>query len=106
CWHIIPGRVVMVTGSAGSIGSELCRQILALKPLVLLMLDNNETGLHDLFISLQCPDGSQALPIVADVTSHTLIEAVFARYRPQAVFLVAAYQPLPMMEAHHAEGVP
>jgi FlaA1/EpsC-like NDP-sugar epimerase len=105
CRHIIAGRVVMVTGAAGSIGAELCRQILALKPRVLLMMDNNETGLHDLFISLQCPDGSQALPIVADVTSHTRIEAVFARYRPQAVFHVAAYKHVPMMEHHPAEAV-
>src|SRR5262249_2480869 len=52
CGHIITGKVVLVTGAAGSIGSELCRQILALRPRTLLMIDNNETGLHDLAITL------------------------------------------------------
>ncbi|MEP7188578.1 MAG: SDR family NAD(P)-dependent oxidoreductase, partial [Roseiflexaceae bacterium] len=89
CTHIITGEVVMVTGAAGSIGSELCRQVLALKPRTLLMLDNNETGLHDLLISLQISDASQVLPIVADVTNQARLEAVFARYRPQVVFHVA-----------------
>jgi FlaA1/EpsC-like NDP-sugar epimerase len=105
CQDIVAGGVVMVTGAAGSIGSELCRQILALKPRTLLMLDNNETGLHDLFISLRCPDGCHAVPIVADVTNQARIEAVFARYQPQAVFHVAAYKHVPMMEHHPDEAV-
>ncbi len=105
CAHIIAGEVVMVTGAAGSIGSELCRQVLALKPRTLLMLDNNETGLHDLLISLQISDSSQVLPIVADVTNQTRLEAVFAHYQPQVVFHVAAYKHVPMMEHHPDEAV-
>lgn len=105
CAHIIAGGVVMVTGAAGSIGSELCRQVLALKPRILLMLDNNETGLHDLLISLQISDTSQVLPIVADVTNHARLEAIFARYRPHVVFHVAAYKHVPMMEHHPDEAV-
>jgi FlaA1/EpsC-like NDP-sugar epimerase len=105
CGQIIAGEVVMVTGAAGSIGSELCRQVLALKPRTLLMLDNNETGLHDLLISLQLGDNHQVLPIVADVTNHARLDAVFARYRPQVVFHVAAYKHVPMMEHHPDEAV-
>jgi len=91
CQDIVAGGVVMVTGAAGSIGSELCRQILALKPRTLLMLDNNETGLHDLFISLRCPDGCHAVPIVADVTR---------RIRPHNAGGPASERGCPMASRH------
>jgi FlaA1/EpsC-like NDP-sugar epimerase len=105
CSAMIAGSTVLVTGGAGSIGSELCRQIMALRPRLLLMVDNNETGLHDLFISLQCPDGTQVVPIVADVTNYARMESIIARYRPKAVFHAAAYKHVPMMEHHPSEAV-
>jgi FlaA1/EpsC-like NDP-sugar epimerase len=105
CREIVAGKVVLVTGAAGSIGSELCRQVLALGPRRLLMLDNNETGLHDLLISLHPPQGTQVQPIVADVTSQARIDAIFAQNRPEVVFHVAAYKHVPMMETHPEEAV-
>jgi FlaA1/EpsC-like NDP-sugar epimerase len=105
CREIVAGKVVLVTGAAGSIGSELCRQVLALGPRRLLMLDNNETGLHDLLISLHPPDRSQVLPLVADVTNQARVAAIFAQQHPQVIFHVAAYKHVPMMETHPDEAV-
>jgi FlaA1/EpsC-like NDP-sugar epimerase len=105
CRHIIAGKVVLVTGAAGSIGSELCRQILALQPKALLMVDNNETGLHDLSIALACAVPDQVRPIVADVSNQPRLETIFARHRPQVVFHAAAYKHVPMMEHHPDEAV-
>jgi len=105
CHELIAGKVVLVTGAAGSIGSELSREILADRPGVLLLLDNNETGLHDLSIALQSPESERVKPIVADVTNQSRIEAIFAQYRPQVVFHVAAYKHVPMMEYHPDEAV-
>lgn len=109
CSALIAGKVVLVTGAAGSIGSELCRQILAWQPRQLLLLDNNETGLHDLMLTLRrhmpAEDDRTLAPIVADVTRRPRLEAVFAAYRPQLVFHAAAYKHVPMMEQHPSEAV-
>jgi FlaA1/EpsC-like NDP-sugar epimerase len=79
--------------------------VLAFKPSRLLMLDNNETGLHDLLISLQCPEDVAVATIVADVTNQPRLETIFAMYRPEIVFHVAAYKHVPMMERHPDEAV-
>jgi FlaA1/EpsC-like NDP-sugar epimerase len=105
CRHIIADKIVLVTGAAGSIGSELCRQILALQPRTLVMIDNNETGLHDLSIALQCTVPDQVRPIVADVSNQPRLETIFAQHRPQVVFHAAAYKHVPMMEHHPDEAV-
>jgi FlaA1/EpsC-like NDP-sugar epimerase len=105
CREIIAGRVVLVTGAAGSIGSELCRQILSLEPRLLLLLDNNETGLHDLFISLKGAEPQQVQSIIADITNKPALEAIFAKYLPQIVFHAAAYKHVPMMELHPDEAI-
>jgi FlaA1/EpsC-like NDP-sugar epimerase len=105
CSRLIAGKVVLVTGAAGSIGSELCRQVLALRPLRLLMLDNNETGLHDLHTALHSGDSPQLLTLIADVADSGRLEKLFAQHRPQVVFHAAAYKHVPMMELHPAEAV-
>lgn len=105
CRAIVAGKVVLVTGAAGSIGSELCRQLLALGPRELLMLDNNETGVHDLFIDLPAEQRARARQVVADVTSQPRMDLLFARFRPQVVFHVAAYKHVPMMEYYPDEAV-
>jgi FlaA1/EpsC-like NDP-sugar epimerase len=105
CRQLVAGKVVLVTGAAGSIGSELCRQVLALGPELLLMVDNNETGLHDLAIALHPAEPARVRPQVADVTNQARLESIFALHQPQVVFHVAAYKHVPMMESHPDEAV-
>jgi FlaA1/EpsC-like NDP-sugar epimerase len=101
CAGYVAGRAVLVTGAAGSIGSELARQILRLGPAQLLMLDNNETGLYDLNLDLS-PDreDTELVSIVANVAVAEKVADVFERYRPQVVFHAAAYKHVPLMEEH------
>ncbi len=107
CRHLVRGEVVLVTGAAGSIGAELCRQLAELRPARLLMLDMNESGLHDLGVELQGyrSDDTQLLPIVADVTHEARMRAVFERERPALVFHTAAFKHVPLMEDYPEEAV-
>lgn len=99
-------RTVLVTGAAGSIGSELCRQILALGPKRLLALDNNESGLFYLQGELASHGHHEALsPILADVTDAEKICRVVRQYRPDVVFHAAAYKHVPMLEAFPEEAI-
>jgi FlaA1/EpsC-like NDP-sugar epimerase len=105
CRHILAGKVVLVTGAAGSIGSELCRQIMRCEPRLLLALDNNETGLYEL--SLEINRGGQ-LPVklvIADVADWHKMKKVFQQRRPQVIFHAAAYKHVPMMERHPDEAL-
>ncbi|MDI7277741.1 MAG: nucleoside-diphosphate sugar epimerase/dehydratase, partial [Anaerolineae bacterium] len=106
CRALLAGRSVLVTGAAGSIGAELCRQVAGFGPQRLLLLDNNESGLHDLAVELGATQqGVPFCPLVADVTNRAKVEALFARYRPQVVFHAAAYKHVPLMEEHPDEAV-
>ena len=69
------------------------------------MIDNNETGLHDLSIALQCAEPERVKPIVADVSNQPRLETIFELHRPQVVFHAAAYKHVPMMEHHPDEAV-
>ncbi|MER3406643.1 MAG: hypothetical protein C4289_16985, partial [Chloroflexota bacterium] len=106
CSHAIAGKRVMVTGAAGSVGSELARQLLALAPAELVLLDNNETGLHDLGLELAAqPNGRCVRQVLADVTVEPRLERVFALHRPEVIFHAAAYKHLPILEEHPEEAV-
>jgi FlaA1/EpsC-like NDP-sugar epimerase len=102
----VTGKVILVTGAAGSIGSELCRQLLQYQPVKLIMLDNNESGLHDLYVEL-CTAGNcdVLVPYLADVTQRGPLLRLFETYRPQVIFHSAAYKHVPMLESHPAESV-
>ena len=102
----ITNRVVMVTGAAGSIGSELCRQILEYAPAGLLCVDQNETGMFYLERELcstrkSC---SQAF-VVADVGDSDRMRKLFVEHRPVVVFHAAAYKHVPMMESNVGTAV-
>jgi FlaA1/EpsC-like NDP-sugar epimerase len=96
----IEGRVVLVTGSAGTIGSELCRQILQYSPRRLLCADQNETGVFYLQLELSelNKNGSNLVFHVGDVGDHERMRGFFLEHTPQVVFHAAAYKHVPVME--------
>ena len=101
----ISGRTVMVTGAGGSIGSELCRQILSACPAHLVMVDNCENNLFDIEQELSREGNpKQICPELLDVKDRSRLEEVFKKYHPQVVFHAAAYKHVPMMERHPDEA--
>ncbi|MGD8149470.1 SDR family NAD(P)-dependent oxidoreductase [Ornithinimicrobium sp. Y1694] len=101
----ITGKVVLVTGAGGSIGSELCRQIHQFRPARLLMMDRDESGLHGTELSIKgrslMDDGDL---ILADIRDPQAMDEVFARHRPDVVFHAAALKHLPLLEAFPQEA--
>lgn len=105
CSHSVRDKIVLITGAAGSIGSELCRQVLSFHPRELHVLDNNETGLHDLVLELNREAHETTItPWIADVADESKIDGIFNRVRPQLAYHAAAYKHVPMMEAHPDEA--
>lgn len=100
------GRAVLVTGGAGSIGSELVRQIAELKPQKLIALDNAESPLHDVDLYLQknFPELNYQV-YLADVTNRERMEGIFSKYQFDVVYHAAAYKHVPMIEKHPREGI-
>ncbi|MBE0688704.1 MAG: polysaccharide biosynthesis protein, partial [Anaerolineae bacterium] len=102
----IEHKVILVTGAAGSIGSELCRQLVKYNPSRLLLLDNNESGLYDIEADLLArhPD-VEMTAVLADITHEYSLRTVFLEHRPQVIFHAAAYKHVPMLEQYPAEGL-
>src|SRR5574344_602403 len=100
------GKVVMVTGAAGSIGSELCRQLAHMDVKQLILFDNAETPLHNIRLELEerFPDLEFA-PVIGDVRVIARLDKIFDRYKPQIVFPAAAYKHVPLMEENPCESV-
>ncbi len=100
------GKAIMVTGAAGSIGSELCRQIAQMHPKELILFDNAETPMHNLRLELESkyPD-LIFTPYIGDVRFPHRVKEAFRRYRPQIVFHAAAYKHVPLMEENPCEAV-
>jgi FlaA1/EpsC-like NDP-sugar epimerase len=101
----IAGRVVAVTGAAGSIGSELCRQIVALDPLKLVLIEIDETRLYELFLELETVAPGIAISCICDIRDVARLDEVMAEYRPSVVLHAAAYKHVPMMELAPEEAV-
>jgi FlaA1/EpsC-like NDP-sugar epimerase len=102
----IKDKKILVTGAAGSIGSELCRQIVKFNPNSLLVLDQDETGIFD--ISNELKDLNPKLnlvPVVADIIDKEKIKNIFVSFKPQVVFHAAAYKHVGLMEEHPDEAV-
>ena len=100
------GKTVMVTGAAGSIGSELCRQLATFDIKELVLYDNAETPMHNLRLEFdeKFPD-VKYIPIIGDVRQIQRLDFAFRQYRPQVVFHAAAYKHVPLMEENPCEAV-
>jgi FlaA1/EpsC-like NDP-sugar epimerase len=104
--HDLAGQTVLVTGGAGSIGSELARQIAGFSPRRLILLEQAESPLY--FVHLELSKnypGLEVVPIIGDITDAKRVDAAFAQYRPDYVFHAAAYKHVPMMESNVGEAV-
>ena len=102
----IAARTVIVTGAAGSIGSELCRQILDYSPARLICLDQSETGLYFLRLGLvEHKNGAQVVFCVADVCDAERVRRLLQEFSPEIIFHAAAYKHVPMMESNVHEAV-
>jgi FlaA1/EpsC-like NDP-sugar epimerase len=102
----IEGQVVLVTGAAGSIGSELCSQILQYRPGKLVCLDHNETGIFYLKLELSKQESGSAMVFcVTDVGDRDRMSNLLAEHKPRIIFHAAAYKHVPMMETNVYEAV-
>ena len=99
-------QVVLVTGAGGSIGSELCRQVMEYKPKLLILLGHGENSIYNIHRELTSRGSDVPIvPVIADVKDEERMEQVFAKYLPQVVFHAAAHKHVPLMESNPAEAV-
>ena len=108
--HNISGKIVGVTGAGGSIGSELCRQILKLNPAKLLLIDSSEFALysihHELVAArLAAKAGTVIVPLLASVQDRARIRSILHTWKPQTIYHAAAYKHVPLVEHNPAEGL-
>lgn len=102
----LEGKRVMITGAAGSIGSEIMRQVASFNPYKLILVDQAETPLHDIRLELQDRwRDIDAETIIADISNATRMEEIFRQYKPQYIFHAAAYKHVPMMEDNVSESI-
>lgn len=102
----LEGKRVLITGAAGSIGSEIMRQVALFNPYQLILVDQAETPLHDIRLELKNRWSNLEAPtIVADISNEKRMESIFAQYRPEYVFHAAAYKHVPMMEDNVSEAI-
>ena len=102
----LEGKRVLITGAAGSIGSEIMRQVAMFNPYQLILIDSAETPLHDIRLEVKKNWAEMEAPtIVANITNKSRMEEIFAEYRPQYVFHAAAYKHVPMMEDNVSEAI-
>lgn len=104
----IQGKVVLVTGAGGSIGSELCRQILALEPARLLLIEQSEFALYAIHQELEERLSSRKIalvPLLASVQDTERMHEIMSTWRPHTVYHAAAYKHVPMVEHNPAEGI-
>jgi len=104
--NLLNGKCIMITGSAGSIGSEIVRQISIYKPEKLILIDQAETPQHDIRLMMRFDyPNIEVETIVANITNLDRMESIFKQYKPEYVFHAAAYKHVPMMENNPSESI-
>jgi FlaA1/EpsC-like NDP-sugar epimerase len=101
----VRGLTVLITGAAGSIGSELCRQLAMLEPRRMVLVDNNESGLFEIAEELRAGSAVEVREALVSIVDRDQLLAVFADERPDHVFHAAAYKHVPMLESHPVQAV-
>lgn len=103
---ILKEKTVLITGAAGSIGSEIVRQVTAFKPQTIVLFEMAESPLHDLTVDLRKEfPNQQFVPVIADVRNVDMVKEVFEEYHPHVVFHAAAYKHVPLMEDFPAQAI-
>ena len=100
------GKVILVTGAAGSIGSEIVRQVIAFSPKLVLMVDQAETPLHHLSLEIiKLHSHVEVIPLISDIRKKDAMQYIFDIYKPEVVFHAAAYKHVPLMEANPSQAI-
>ncbi|MFA9430137.1 polysaccharide biosynthesis protein [Egicoccus sp. AB-alg2] len=99
--RLLRGRRVLITGAGGSIGSEITAQVASFEPGRLVLLDHDETHLHDVVVGLD----RTAVPVLGDIRDDAFVQELFATERPEVVFHAAAHKHVPILEAFPSEAV-
>lgn len=102
----LTGKIVLVTGAGGSIGSEICRQVLRFQPKQILLLGRGENSIYEIHQELKnkCNE-EQLLPLIVNITDRDKLENVFQEFHPQVVFHAAAHKHVPLMEHQPEEAI-
>ena len=106
--EMFAGKTILVTGAGGSIGSEICQQLMEFDPKRLIVLDIDETELHDLGLRLlkyKAEWNKQVVPVVCDIKNTKKVERIFNKYKPDIVLHAAAYKHVPLMEVYPEEAI-
>lgn len=99
-------KTILITGAAGSIGSEIVRQIITFNPKRIVLLDQAETPLHDLTLEMQKSNcSSEIISIIADIRNKKGLESVFQKYQPELIYHAAAYKHVPLMEENPSQAI-
>ena len=102
----LKGKTILITGAAGSIGSEIVRQVLNFEPRKVIILDQAETPLHHIGLEVDAIKGkTQIHNIIADIKDKAAIERVFKLYKPEMVYHAAAYKHVPLMECNPSQAI-
>ncbi len=103
--EFLSGKVVMITGAGGSIGSELVRQIIDYQPKLLLLVERAEFALFKIEMELSKNSPGAFLPLLADIADAPRMREIFEKYRPEVIFHAAAHKHVPLMETNAAEAI-
>lgn len=102
----LKGKVILISGAAGSIGSEIARQVINFNPNKVIILDQAETPLHHLQLEMEKLDTATKIrTVISDVSNKAALTEVFKKYKPDVVFHAAAYKHVPMMEENPAQAI-